>query len=87
MNQRAARSVRATDENAPQALSGYRPKVALTASAGVQYTDVNTTAGGSRTALVRTEVHGVNAPRSAGLTALVKDCGCCSKACCFQPLT
>jgi outer membrane protein TolC len=49
-------------------LSGYRPKVALTASAGVQYTDVNTTAGGSPTALVRTEVHGVNAPRSAGLT-------------------
>jgi outer membrane protein len=61
-------SVRATDENVPQALSGYRPKVALTASAGVQYTDVNTTAGGSPTALVRTEVHGVNSPRSAGLT-------------------
>jgi outer membrane protein len=61
-------SVRATDENVPQALSGYRPKVALTASAGVQYTDVNTTAGGSPTAIVRTEVHGINAPRSAGLT-------------------
>jgi len=26
-------SVRATDENVPQALSGYRPKVAVTASA------------------------------------------------------
>jgi outer membrane protein len=32
-------SVRSTDENVPQALSGYRPKVALTASAGYQYTD------------------------------------------------
>src|SRR5690242_10745212 len=32
-------SVRATDENVPQALSGYRPKVAITASGGYQYTD------------------------------------------------
>src|SRR6478752_7189037 len=32
-------SVRATDENVPQALSGYRPKVAVTASAGGQYTN------------------------------------------------
>jgi len=61
-------SVRATDENVPQALSGYRPRVALTASAGYQYTDTNTTAGGSPTAIVRTEIHGTNAPRSAGLT-------------------
>src|SRR5947209_19195020 len=51
-------SVRVTDENVPQALSGYRPRVALTASAGVQYTDTNTTAGGSPTNLVRTEIHG-----------------------------
>lgn len=35
--------VRSTDENVPQALSGYRPKVNLTASAGFQYTDTNTT--------------------------------------------
>jgi outer membrane protein len=60
--------VRSTDENVPQALSGYRPRVALTASAGFQYTDTNTTAGGSRTQLVRTELHGTNAPRSAGVT-------------------
>src|SRR3989440_1532237 len=60
--------VRSTDENVPQALSGYRPKVALTASAGVQYTDTLTTAGGTPTAIVRTEIHGANAPRSAGLT-------------------
>ncbi len=60
--------VRSTDENVPQALSGYRPKVALTASAGYQYTDVNSTQGGSPTAIVRTEIHGANPPRSAGLS-------------------
>src|SRR5437870_9345812 len=60
--------VRSTDENVPQALSGYRPRVALTASAGYQYQDTNTTAGGTPTAIVRTEIHGTNAPRSAGLT-------------------
>src|SRR5438105_7556337 len=60
--------VRLTDENVPQALSGYRPKVALTASAGFQYTDTNTTAGGNANTIVRTEIHGTNAPRSAGLT-------------------
>jgi outer membrane protein len=59
--------VRVTDENVPQALSGYRPKVSVTASAGYQYTDTNTTAGGTPTAIVRTETHGANAPRSAGL--------------------
>ena len=32
-------TVRATDENVPQALSGYRPKVAVTASGGGQYTN------------------------------------------------
>src|SRR5580704_15350323 len=60
--------VRSTDENVPQALSGYRPKVALTASAGEQYTDTNTTSGGSPNGIVRSEFHGVDAPRSAGLT-------------------
>src|ERR1700721_2178262 len=64
--QRAA--VRSTDENVPQALSGYRPRVALTASAGEQYTDTNTTQGGSPNQIVRTEIHGVDPPRSAGLT-------------------
>jgi outer membrane protein len=61
-------SVRSTDENVPQALSGYRPKVALSASAGYQYTDTNTTVGGSPTDIVRTETHGTDPPRSAGLT-------------------
>src|SRR5947199_10268363 len=37
--------VRFTDENVPQALSGYRPKVAVTASAGYQYTDSLTNTG------------------------------------------
>src|ERR1700732_4324902 len=32
-------SVRATDESVPQALSGYRPKVTMTASGGAQYTN------------------------------------------------
>src|ERR1700733_3522111 len=56
-------SVRFTDENVPQALSGYRPKIALTASAGEQYTDTNSTQGGSATQLVRTEIHGLDPPR------------------------
>ena len=60
-------SVRSTDENVPQALSGYRPKVNLTASAGTQYTDTNSTQGGSPTAIVRTEIHGVDPPRAAAL--------------------
>src|SRR6266852_583945 len=48
-------SVRFTDENVPQALSGYRPRVAITGSAGTQYIDTNTTAGGSATQIVRSE--------------------------------
>jgi outer membrane protein len=61
-------SVRATDENVPQALSGYRPKVALTASAGIAYTDETLTSGGNASALVRTQIHGENAPNAVGLT-------------------
>ena len=34
--QRAA--LRATDENVPQALSGYRPKLAVTTNGGAEYT-------------------------------------------------
>jgi outer membrane protein len=61
-------SVRFTDENVPQALSGYRPKVAITGSAGYQYTDTNSTQGGSATTIVRTEIHGTDPPRSIGAT-------------------
>ncbi|MGB8397910.1 TolC family outer membrane protein [Bradyrhizobium sp.] len=60
--------VRVTDENVPQALSGYRPRVNVTASAGYQYTDTNSTAGGGRTNISRTEIHGTNPPRSVGAT-------------------
>ena len=35
-------SVRATDENVPRALSGYRPRVTGTADAGAQYSEVHT---------------------------------------------
>src|SRR5690349_11765903 len=60
--------VRSTDENVPQALSGYRPKVSLTASAGYQYTDNLTTTGGNNIQIVRTDTHGANPPRSVGVT-------------------
>jgi outer membrane protein len=61
-------SVRFTDENVPQALSGYRPRVAVTVSAGEQYTDTQTTSGGNANNLVKNEFKGNNAPRSAGAT-------------------
>lgn len=61
-------SVRFTDENVPQALSGYRPKVAVNASIGYQYSDTLTTAGGTPSTLVRTQLHGTDPPRSAGAT-------------------
>jgi outer membrane protein len=60
--------VRSTDENVPQALSAYRPKVALTASAGYQYNDTLSVKGISQTAIARNDVHGSNPPRSAGVT-------------------
>ena len=60
--------VRFTDENVPQALSGYRPRVAVTASAGYQYTDTLSTQGGDENTLVRTVINGANAPRSVGAT-------------------
>ena len=59
--------VRSTDENVPQALSGYRPKVALTASAGDQYTDTieSTNLGGGGPSA---RFHGITVPRSVGMT-------------------
>ena len=41
--------VRSTDENVPQALSGYRPKVAVTLGGGYQYTDALSSAFGTAT--------------------------------------
>jgi outer membrane protein len=57
-------SVRVTDENVPQALSGYRPKVAVTASGGYQYSDVVS----SSAAFGTTHLTGVQIPRAAGAT-------------------
>ncbi|MCK1708519.1 MULTISPECIES: TolC family outer membrane protein [unclassified Bradyrhizobium] len=54
--------VRSTDENVPQALSGYRPKVSLTASGGYQYQDQQSSVGSA-------PFHGPTAPRSVGVTA------------------
>src|SRR6201990_2242124 len=48
--------VRVTDENVPQALSGYRPRVAVTASAGFQYTDSLSTQGGTADNIVKTPI-------------------------------
>jgi outer membrane protein len=56
--------VRATDENVPQALAGYRPKVAATLSGGYQYTDEIAIGGtGARFAV------GPQSPHAAGITA------------------
>ncbi len=60
--------VRATDENVPQALSGYRPRISATATYGAQYIDSQTrttTAGG---ASVTTNQQGWNDPRTVGGT-------------------
>jgi outer membrane protein len=43
LNQQRA-SVRVTDEGVPQALSGYRPRIAVTGTLGENYTDVGTKA-------------------------------------------
>jgi outer membrane protein len=56
-------TVRSTDENVPQALSGYRPKVAVTASGGYQYTDAI-----SSSVLGTSHVAGVQIPRAVGAT-------------------
>jgi outer membrane protein len=53
--------VRATDENVPQALSGYRPRVSVTASGGYQYTDVLSGVGNNVAHLTGTQV-----PRAVG---------------------
>src|SRR5258708_2702544 len=64
--------VRFTDENVPQALSGYRPKVSITGSAGYQYTDTLTNIGRTNAAgaptITSPAIHGTNPPRSVGAT-------------------
>jgi len=67
--QRAA--VRATDENVPQALSGYRPKISVNANGGEQ--TMSTTSKSPSSIVPGTSVYstlaGYNSPISAGITA------------------
>src|SRR5947207_15844196 len=62
--------VRATDEGVPQALSGYRPKVAVTASGGYQYIDTLQNSGNrdinGNPIGVSSINHGPNAPPPFG---------------------
>jgi outer membrane protein len=63
--------VRATDENVPQALAGYRPRASVTANAGVQSLTTTTREIGSTTppggATLFTQ-SGQNVPRGVGAT-------------------
>ena len=63
-------NVRATDEGVPQALSGYRPKVTVTASGGEQSLSSTAKTGGivPGTAVNYLTQSGYNAPYSAGAT-------------------
>ena len=67
--------VRSTDENVPQALSGYRPAINVNASLGYQYNDslsntpsISQQNPNAPNFLSTTILHGANAPRSAGVT-------------------
>lgn len=68
-SQRAA--VRATDENVPQALSGYRPRVSITATGGEQSMSSTTKINAVSPNLPATysTLSGYNSPVSAGVTA------------------
>ncbi len=61
-------SVRATDENVPQALSGYRPRISVTASGGEQSLSTTTKVNTTNPATYSTQ-SGYNSPVSAGVTA------------------
>ncbi len=70
-------SVRATDETVPQALSGYRPRVSLSASVGEQYLDslskTTTTTAATATSPAKTtttysDTHGALVAHSYGGT-------------------
>jgi outer membrane protein len=60
-------SVRAIDENVPQALSGYRPRVSITASGGQQSLSTTTKINTTNPATYQTQT-GYNSPVSAGAT-------------------
>ncbi|QQO11769.1 TolC family outer membrane protein [Bradyrhizobium diazoefficiens] len=60
--------VRSTDENVPQALSGYRPKVNLSLSSGYQYQDIQQTQKGPSIYSASPFTSGPLQPNSASLT-------------------
>jgi outer membrane protein len=64
-------SARAQDEAVPQALSGYRPKLAITSTVGEEYTDVTTRSpkGGPQKIRIYSHDEGVTTPWTAGATA------------------
>jgi outer membrane protein len=65
-------SVRATDENVPQALAGYRPRISVTGNAGIQYTDTKTVqeiGTGPSSAIVTSQSSNRFYPRGVGATA------------------
>lgn len=67
-------SLRATDENVPQALSGYRPKIGISASIGEQHTDLTELTSPSGAPLPPntppyTNLHATTTPYSYGLSA------------------
>jgi outer membrane protein len=59
--------LRAVDENVPQAMSGYRPKVNVTATAGQQYTDQTIKAGAGANTMYGKQFANVS-PYSVGAT-------------------
>ncbi|MGA2127946.1 MAG: TolC family outer membrane protein [Xanthobacteraceae bacterium] len=71
LNQQRA-SVRATDEGVPQALSGYRPRVAVTGTLGSNYTSVTENLGKlspTATGPIYLNAAATTAPYTAGVTA------------------
>src|SRR5262249_17644752 len=61
--------VRSQDENVPQALSGYRPRLAVTASGGQQYGNVLEVSPITGVGNVFTRIQGPQTPYSYGLSA------------------
>ena len=61
-------SVHATDENVPQALSGYRPKISITASGGEQSLSGTSKVTSTNPSTYST-ISGYNSPFSAGVSA------------------
>ena len=61
-------SVRSTDETVPQALSGYRPRVTVTANAGTQFSDQTTVTRIPDVPPTYNDIRGHHAPRAVGAT-------------------